>query len=106
MSNQGSRFGIGKDETFFFPPFINMSRFHDLSEEKIGANFEEKKNNLSPLPIFRAIFLSLSFYCSLHQPHINLLARPPTAAPPRQVIFHSLSFFHPQPTVESLHLKG
>jgi hypothetical protein len=105
MSNQGSRFGTGRDETSLFPPLTNMSRFHDLSEEKIGANFE-KNQSLPPHPIFRAIFLSLSFCCSLHQPHINLLARPPTAPPPRQVIFPSLSSFHPLPAMESLHLKG
>lgn len=48
MSNQGSRFGTSRDETSLFPPLINMSRFHDLSEEKIGAKFEKKP--VSPPP--------------------------------------------------------
>jgi hypothetical protein len=82
-----------------------MSRFHDLSEEKIGAKFEKKPVS-PPLPSFHAIFLSLSVRGSLHQPHANLLVRPPTALAPRQAIFPSLSSFHPPPAVESLHLKG
>jgi len=105
VSSQGSGFGANRDETSLFPPLISMSRFHNLSEEKIGAKFE-KKTSLSPPHSFHAIFLSLSFRCSLHQPHVNLLARPPTTPPPRQVIFPSLFSFHPPPVVESLHLKG